>query len=186
MISTNKEIYVSNFKKALVFSLVQVAIGILLFFLPLENAIDVFMVIFGIYLILIGIMRILFSLNNKTIYGRYIFASSIIYLVLGIMICFFSNMTINIIVAVFLIVLPIIRIILSQNKKQSFKDELFTMVVGIFVLLFGISSVVKVLRYVAGTIVILFAIFNFIMAFLNYRKARQSDNVFDANVKELN
>lgn len=177
--------YKDEFKRSLVMAIIQIVIGVLLFFLPIENAIDVFMIIFGVYLIIISIPRLIFFANDKTQMGRYTFYAALLYLIVGILLLFFSGIVISIIVAILLIAGPIARLIVSDNKKQVLKEELFTIAVGIFVLVFGIGSAVKVIRIVAGVIVILFAIMNLYIAYTDYRKARKEDNVLDAKIKEI-
>lgn len=174
-----------EFKRTLFSALIQLIIGVLLFFLKLENTIGFFTIMFGIYFIVVSAIRLLIMNGDKTIYGQYTFVSAIVYLILGILLVVFQTTIVSIIAAIFLVILPIIRIILSNDKMEMLKREVFNLVIGVFVLLFGFAPIIVVVRYVAGTIVILFAIFNLISAILVYNKVKKSSKVIDAEIKEL-
>lgn len=183
-LETSRE-YKDIFKRAIFYAIIQLIIGILFFFLKLENTLNFFTILFGIYFVIISIPRLLFTYNDKSRLGKYAFYSAIVYLVIGFLLIFFQMTIVNIIAAIFLVILPLVRVGLSENKKETFKNELFNIIVGLFVILFGFASIIKVLRYVAGAIIILFAIYNIIIAFINYRKAKQNDKIIDAKIREI-
>ncbi len=181
-----KQNYKQEFKKSLIYALLQIVAGILCFFIPLENAVRFFLIMFGIMLIIIGVLRLLVNMNAKnSVIGRFNLISGSIYLLLGVCLTFFSGIVISSVTLVFLLILPLVRIILSENKLSTFKDEIFIMAIGVIIFLCGLEDVLKYLRYVAGSLIILFAFYNLINAYLVYKKERNLDNVLDAKIKDL-
>ena len=177
--------YKDAFKRSLFWALIELIIGIALFFIPIEKAKDVFVIIFGVFVILNSILKIGLYHNVRNTYGTIMLVSSIVYLVFGVMMLFSPSATLNIIIAVFLIAIPVLRIVLNKFNLESLKSEALTIILGVVLLLFGIEQIAFVLRYIAGSVVCLLAVINLVLAYLEYRKCRNLDNVIDVKVKEL-
>ena len=178
--------YKYEFKKSIFWAVIELAMGIALCFIPLERASSFFITLFGIYLLVLSIPRLLIYSKIKDRYGYFMLYSSIAYLILGLLLIIFNTTVINIICACFLIAIPTIRILMSPNKLDALKNEALTLIVGLAVILFGFEGILKVARYIVAGIVILFAIINAVMAFIEYRKSRNQDNILDAEIRELN
>ena len=178
--------YKHEFKKSIFWAVIELAMGIALCFIPVERASNFFMTLFGIYLVIVSMPRLMLYSRFKDRNGYFMMGSSIAYLILGFLLIFFNTMVINIIAAAFLIILPIVRIFLSDNKRMALKNEALNIAVGIFVILFGFEGIIAVIRYIVAAIVIIFAIINFVIAYLEYKKSRNEDNILDAEIREIN
>ncbi len=178
--------YKDDFKKSIFWAIIELAMGIALCFIPIEKASNFFITLFGIYLIVVSIPRLLLYSKITTTYGYFMLGSSICYLILGFLLIFFNETVINIIAACFLIAIPVVRILLSENKLDSLKNEALNLIVGVSMIVFGFESILMVARYILAAIVILFAIVNFVLAYLDYKKSKGQDNILDAEIKELN
>ena len=167
--------YKTEFKRRVILVIIGIALGILLFFLPLGNIVKVMTIILGVLLLISGVIKIIMGTSG---YGRILGMNGIIQAIMGLFLIIFPGGMLNIIFASILIVLPIIRIILANDKKEAFKDELFTLVLGIVILFFGINQTL-------GSLVIIYALYNLYLAYQDYHKAKEEDNVLDAKIKEI-
>ena len=174
--------YKTEFKRRVILVIIGIALGILLFFLPLGNIVKVMTIILGVLLLISGVIKIIMGTSG---YGRILCMNGIIQAIMGLFLIIFPGGMLNIIFASILIVLPIIRIILANDKKEAFKDELFTLVLGIVILFFGINQTLDVVRYILGSLVIIYALYNLYLAYQDYHKAKEEDNVLDAKIKEI-
>ena len=185
MVKLVSQDYKKKFKQRIILALVGVVFGILLFFLKIENLINVITIILGVLFLIDDILKMLVSYPDKSVFGKSSFIGAAIEAIFGLILCIFPGGVINIIFAIFLIVIPLVKIFLSEDKMATFKDELITIVLGIVLLFFGISSIIQVVRYICGTLVILYALYNMYLAYLDYKKAREEDNILDAKIKEI-
>ena len=177
--------YKEDFKSKLIIAGIEVIIGILFFVLPIENIISVMTLIVGIILLISGVLKLLFNYSSNSIYNKYLLSSAIAQILLGLFLVIFRGGVANIVIGSIILAISLFRIILSDNKIKTLNEEIFTLLLALFILLFGIGAIVKVVRYIAGALIILFAIYNLYLAYLEYKKEKNKDNVLDANYKEL-
>lgn len=90
----------------------------------------------------------------------------------------------NIIIGSIILISSIIKIVIANDKVAILKKELFTLLLGLFILLFGIGSIVEIVRYIAASLIIIFAIYNLYLAYKEYKEAKEKDNILEADFKE--
>jgi len=134
---------VNNIKKhpyLFVTSIILMLAGIALIFVDTSSIMQVIMVIFGVLCIFNG----LFSMMAGRTLIAYLYG--LLYMALGI-ILFFNQpgvMTVvTIIFAVFAVILPIVRIILENDKLRQLKMELPALIIAIVIIFLGIPTVFK-------------------------------------------
>ncbi len=183
--------YQETFKNKIVIAVIEIIVGILLLAIPTEYMLYGIYYIFGAVLILTAIYKFILNLNNPTIMGKYQLISAIFLFISGLII-----MIINVRLSYYLFILGLVligiaavRIVLSHNYKETLKNEVFQILVGIFLILFGISSIISsiffIIKIIAGIVIIISAIFNLYFAYKEYKKERESDNILEASYKEI-
>ena len=74
------------------------------------------------------------------------------------------------ILGIYLLILPLCRVLLSKNMKYNLKIELPRMIVGVLLLLIGPGTAFNALFDVAGYIVIAFSVLFMIYGIIRSRK----------------
>ncbi len=127
----------------------------------LEMIIWIGLVIYGVIIIIGNIPGLISGIANlHKPAGMFDLVASILGIALGIALIFYQGEVLVALVAVYLIVFPIIRIVLSKQKSEQFKREILRIVLGVLLWLFvpGIAgaaaTVVHWLLLVAGIVVI--------------------------------
>ena len=97
-------------------------------------------------------------------------------IIIGIMIILFHNFIIMLLLGLTFLVFPILRIIKSKYKKETFKLELPLIILGIIICFSG-DLFVNVFVKVLGVLLILFAIYQFISIFKENLRIVKIDNI---------
>ena len=177
----------STFLTNLILSLFGILIGITFFFINSETLLRLIFILVGLYVVFLSIPGfITFSSIAEKKERNITLISSIIIASVGLALIIYPHMVVELIAGVFFIFLPIYRIIVSQDKKDTFKKELVKICLGVILILCGFGSVFQVLLYIIGWLAILlsllYMIYNIIIYIkINkaYKKNKQENDVID-------
>lgn len=170
---------------------IGVILGVLL--VALSTFLDVsFLIYWG--LVVVGILTIISNIpalvngimNVNKASGIVDLIFSILGIVLGLMMIFVQGTVITVIVAVYLIAMPVVRIVLAGNAgwKDQIKREWIKMLIGVLLLVFlpgllaAADTVVKTIILIAGWVVIGLSVIFFVLSLISYLTA--SKKVADA------
>ncbi len=158
-------------------TLIQIFFGLILIFISPATLLWVIFTIIGILVILSNIPNLLNGLANYSVSKEYkvMTISSIISIILGIIMIFWQNEIFSVIVAIWLLVLPLYRIIISNYKKMQLKKEALKLSLGIIVLIVGPLQSIEIIFKVIGIIVIAFTIVYFIASLILMKKNKSVD-----------
>ena len=152
-------------------SVISLVMGVVMLFVNPEMIIGFVYYLLGMLLISIG----LFKLNSefKTKNDTY---NGIMNIIIGIMIILFHNFIIMLLLGLTLLVFPIVRIIKSKYKKETFKLELPLIILGVIICFSG-DLFANVFVKILGVLLILFAIYQFISIFKENLRIVKIDNI---------
>jgi len=140
-------------------SILTIVVGILLCFANSEDILRAVFITIGIIIIWGGITS-LFS--NKYIVDEkernISFIISMITIVTGFLLIYLYNQVAQLIVGVFLIALPLVKIISFKEHNEVFKKELSKIIIGVIVLVCGIGSIMNIILKILGIVVILLSL----------------------------
>lgn len=146
--------------------LLSVLLGILLICLNGNLIVKVLSIVFGIMLICYGIFNAVISKNNTAF-----LILSILEIIFGFTIIFWTNQIMQIFAGIYLIALPIVEIILQkQNTKEAIKEQLPSIIFGIAIICFSVGTLVDILLTVTGWCLIIFAIIYLILGTISLSK----------------
>ncbi len=148
--------------------IIGVLLGVLLLVLgnvltpeTVVKIIDIGLIIYGIIVIIGNIPGLVSGAANiHKPAGVFDLVASIIGIALGVTMVFYQGAFIVILVAVYLILFPLVRVLLAPDKGEQFKRELLRMVLGVVLLIFlpalfdAAFTVVHLLLVIAGWFVI--------------------------------
>ena len=124
--------------------------------------------LFGIVFVVLGILTVFNNLPGlvlgavelHTTAGKLLFSLSLISTMLGVIMIFYHNEILMILLGVYFVLMPIVRLILAKDRSELFRRELPKLVLGVVMILLGPAGVVSILFRIAGiTVLILTAIY---------------------------
>jgi hypothetical protein len=140
-------------------SILTIVVGILLCFANSQEILRVVFITMGIIIIWGGITS-LFS--NKYIVDEkernISFVISMVTIIVGFLLMYLYNQVAQLIVGVFLVALPIVKIISFKDHKDVLKKELSKIIIGIIVLVCGIGSIMDIILKILGVVVIILSL----------------------------
>ncbi len=124
--------------------IIGVLLGVLLLVLggvlspdTVAKIIHIGLIVYGIFIIVGNIPGLVSGVANiHTGAGIFDLLASIIGIALGAAMIFYQGTFLVILVAVYLIIFPLVRVLLAQNKGEQFKRELVRVVLGVVLLIF--------------------------------------------------
>ncbi len=159
-------------KNLLVARIIVMVIGIMLGVLLLvvgsiltpstiEKIIDIGLIIYGVIIIIGNVPGLISGIADiRKTEGVFDLVTSVLGIGLGIAMIFYRGEILISLVAVYLIIFPIIRVLLSKNKGEQFKREILRILLGVVLWLFvpglagATAEIVHRLLVIAGWVVI--------------------------------
>ncbi len=158
-----------NRSKGFIAGILSIIFGALLIILSIFAFKDLKNIIFvtiGVLLIVINSLFLLVTLlDSNKYYLVFNLIFEIIGIVLGILFLNNDNTAVIIIVGCYMILFPIVRIFLSNDKKARLINELPSLIIGILLILFSfaLDDILKVVTIVIGAIIVCYGIFDIII-----------------------
>lgn len=172
--------------------IIEIVLGILFLALSPSDIMNFFLKTCGILIILFNVAPCLYALGKVQEDKKYISLaiSSAISITIGILILIYFDWIMNVILAVWLIVMPCIKILFASNKKMEFNKQLPYFFAAIIVAIFGFSAISSIVIKILGGIFLVLALIQIIIIIINNKKTSNNSSpsnkdVIDAEVKEL-
>lgn len=190
-------IFMYDYKMKIVLYVLLAIFGASFIFIPTETLLGFIFSTLGILIVLFNIVPCVTYINASLQNKEYVLPaiSYSLFVLFGLMFIFgWSNLIISIIFSVILIILPIIRIIISKNKKEDFKKELPYIVVGALLFFIPFTNIIGIIIKVFGALVVLYSIYMIVLLLINKnnnnnnnktKKKKDDSVVIDAKIKEL-
>lgn len=141
--------------KLLVLGLINTIIGILFLVINSSTLLNIVFFIVGGLIIASGGYSLYNAIKQKNTY-EIIYASFDI--LFGILLMFFHKTFMLIIAAVYLILIPTIRIILNKNHSKQLMTELPRLIIGVVIILLTPEGILNILFKIIGVMLIIIGI----------------------------
>ena len=155
-----------------VVTLISILVGVLLLVLggiltpdTVANIIKWGLIIYGILVIIGNIPGLVSGIANiNKPAGVFDLVCSILGVGLGVALIFYQGSILVALVAIYLIIFPLIRVVLANKKAEQFKRELVRIIMGVLLLVFvpnwseAISNILQIVLFVCGGAVILLSL----------------------------
>lgn len=177
--------------------LAGVAVILLSTFLDVSFLIKWGLIIAGIIVIISNIPALINgALNAKKMSGVVDLIFAALGIVLGCMMIFVQGTVITVLVSVYLIAFPIIRILLSGAWRDQIKKEWLRILIGILLLAFlpallsAADTIVKTVILVTGCVIIGLSVLMFALSLYSYltalKKVNESQEFFETSAEDSN
>jgi hypothetical protein len=151
-------------------------IGASLIFIPTETLLNTIFTIIGIAIIVLNSVPCYIKWN-EALQNKKSLVPALIYtftILLGLIFIFmWTNKIVSIIFGIWLIVLPIIRIIKAPNWKQQLKKEAPLLLVGALSLFIPAQTILGIIIKIFGVLVVVYCI---VMIILLFKKNKNKNN----------
>lgn len=169
---------------SLVFGLIFGGLVLFLSTLGADTIIKWVLIVTGIIIVITNIaplIRGIVNLAHKEKGGLFDVIVSAIAMALGIVMIVYQNAIVSTIItvllAIYLIVLPIIRIVIAPSKKEQLSKEWIRILIGAILIVFlpailgAADAIIKILLMVAGIVIIALTVLSFVLSLIAYIKA---------------
>lgn len=141
------------------------------------------LIITGIIVIISDIPSLIYGIMNiKTPRGIFDVISAILGIGLGCMMIFMQGTVITVIVSVYLVALPIVRVLFAENKMDCLKEEWVRILIGILLLVFlpallnAADTIVYYVLLIAGWAAIVISVLSFLVSLISFIKQEKKAN----------
>lgn len=139
--------------------LIGVLIGMLLIVLDVTLLLKILFVAMGVFTVIVNISGLVLGIASfSTRIGKVTLLSSSISILMGILMIFKHSTLLMILLGVYMIILPLVEIVLSKNKKKQLLADLPKMILGVVLIIVGPAGTLGVLFDVAGGLVIVLTV----------------------------
>ena len=169
-----------NYRGGLFKAIASIIIGTLITLLAVfafDAIISVIFFMIGFGIVLSNIFPLMIASQNLNVSKIYIFdfCSSLIGIILGVLFMFNHSLAISISFGVYLILIPLIRILTSHNKLEQLKMEIPSFIIAILLFCNVLDEILRVGLIVIGSIIIILGVINLILELI-YRSKHKNDN----------
>ena len=155
-------------------ALLGIVLGLLLLLTPVSFLLNVIFVVLGVLTVFNNLPTMIFSLFElKTTSGKVMFFLSLIATVLGVMMIFFHNSIYMILLGIYFVLIPFLRLIFSKDRAELVREELPKLILGVVMILLGPAYTVSILFDIAGWSVLGLTVVYVISSLLALRRAQR-------------
>jgi len=164
----NNVLHAVDIKNVTTKSIIGLVLGLILALVPVSSLVGIVIVIIGLLMIISNGYELYLDMtskkndNNETLI-------SVIGVLLGFVLLCYSNLVINIVVAIYLVVEPIIKIVLAKDKNLLVSESP-RILLGVILLVSGISTFDIVFK-ILGLIVIVCSLLYLGVNYYLYKKS---------------
>ena len=155
MKQSNASVFKYALTGILVSGLLGIALGVFLIVVNISFLMGIIFTLIGVLTVFNNLPSLIFStFELKTGEGKIMFVLSLVATAIGVGMIFFHNWILMIVLGIYFIMIPLMRLLISPKHEELIGEELPKMILGIVMLLLGPASIMTVLFRVAGIAVI--------------------------------
>jgi hypothetical protein len=172
--------------KIIVSTVSSILLGLLLILLPIllpvSKLISIVFIVLGVITIINYIPSLIAGIRSiSTPGGAGDLISAILGIAIGVVMIFYQGVLLTVLAAVFLIALPLLRILLAHDRMATLRSEILRIILGIVLIAFlpalvgTMDLIVKIILTVIGVIIILAALINAWNGYRLWKKCTQTN-----------
>lgn len=156
---------------AISYTIFGVLAGILLILVPTDFLLNLVFVVMGILTVILHFPGLLMGLGTiATPMGKVTLISSAVSVVIGLLMIFWHNSLLLILLGIYMILLPLIYILLAKDRYARLKSELPKLILGVVLTVLGPANTLDFLFDVAGALVIVLNVIYLVSVYFLMRK----------------
>lgn len=181
-------------RRSIITGVIYTVIGLLMLVIPYDVLKDMLFAVIGIGIVILNIFPcILYWMSyerDKSFLAPAIMAT--VSVAVGFVFIFWHNWIMSIILALWLIVFPIIRIVQADNKKEIAKKQIVYFVIAAFLFFVPADAIFEVVIKVFGAALMLLGVIDIVYTLISNRRMDNEEEksnpdgvIIDAKVEEV-
>ncbi len=155
-----------------------IIVGLLLLLIPTHLLISLVFIIMGIVTVISSIPGIIVGVTAfSTTAGKISLVASVISAIFGFLMIFSHNELLMILLGVYMIVLPVVNILLTNDHMTQLKAELPKIIIGLVLLILGPANTLDFLLRIAGWVIIALGVIYALVLFFGVGRAAKRATV---------
>ncbi len=132
-------------------TLLGVLLGLFLLLVDVGFLLNIIFVVLGVLTVLNNLPTLIFSIAAfRSAEGKLLFVLSLVATVLGVLMIFFHNSLFMILLGVYFVLVPLLRLAFSKERTELLREEAPKLIIGVVMILLGPAYTVSVLFRIAG------------------------------------
>ncbi|MBQ9760077.1 MAG: hypothetical protein IJW16_01880 [Clostridia bacterium] len=153
-------------------ALLGILLSLFLLLVDVHFLLNLVFIVLGILTVLNNLPSLVFSVAEfRTKEGKLLFVLSLIATVLGILMIFFHNGIFMILLGVYFVLVPVLRLIFSRDRAELLREELPKLILGVVMILLGPAYMVSILFRIAGWVVLALTVISAIGSLIGLHKS---------------
>lgn len=186
-------------RRSLTYALAEFIIGLLFVVIPYETLKDILFTLLGIGIIILNIIPCIvywlrYDKDRRVLLPALLSTISVI---IGFLFIFWHHWIISILLGVWLIVLPVVRIVRAIDKREQLKKEIPFFLIAVLLFFVPADKIFEIALRIFGGILLLISVIDAVYTLIINKKrknkdkdggasARESDRIIiDAEVKDI-
>ena len=143
----------------LIGAILGIAIGCILLWVPVSTLVWFAFIVLGVITLVSSIPGVVQAVSEiRGRYGILNLVLAIIPMVLGLSLIFWQNSILMILIGVYLLALPIYRVVISADWKNQLRMELPRLILGVILILIGPGAAFDLMFRIAGWVVLILSV----------------------------
>ena len=160
---------------ALITAGIGALLGLLLILIPVSFLLRLVFVVMGIVTVVSNLPGLAEGISSfATPKGKASLILSTVAILVGMLMIFWDNGVLMIILGVYMLLLPLINIFLSKDPTSRLKVEAPKLIIGLVLIILGPAGTFELLFDIAGWCVIAFSVLYVIMVYVTMRKRQNT------------
>ncbi len=158
-------------QSACITAIIGIVLGLLLIFIDTNALLTLVFVVMGVITVvgsLPGVLRGIGEIASPQ--GKAMLLLSSISLILGLLMIFWNNGILMILLGVYMLLFPVVNILLATDKLVQLTAEAPKLIIGFVLILLGPAGTFGLLFDIAGGVLILLSVLHVIRAYLTLRR----------------
>lgn len=147
--------------------LLGIGAGILLLAIDIEGIMSVVLLLFGVMTVLINVMRLVAVRNVSGTVRNVSAVMAIVGIVLGILLAVMRSSVLTLLIGIYMIVLPIADVLLSDYRSEQLKTVLPKLLFGIILVVVGPGKALNIVSDALGVVILVLSVIDLTKHVLN-------------------
>ena len=143
-----------------------VLFGILLLAIDFTKIISLIFIIVGIFILIANLPSFIYSITSGNLPG---ILSSLFPVAAAILLIFWHSSLLLYIVGIYLVILPLVRVLCARDKALMLRVELPRIIIGVLLFIIGPGTAINTLIDVAGYVVIALSVVSTLIGLLRLK-----------------
>lgn len=181
------KLFIKRNKIELILTFLLLLIGLLCVFLSGKTIMIIITYLMGVFFIASGITVLVGTIKNRSVVMNDLWlpiTQGIVLIILGSCLFIFPGHLVRLIVGAIFLIIPTIKIILHNNKKETFLKELYKYIIGL-IFIISIDIFLDIIFFIIGLILLIGAVILLVYTIKSFKKDQSNSLMYKIFIKKI-